>query len=74
MKKATGPICIAIARGQIVARGRLASSVRKSLELLGIAELFGVPTSRLEQPAQSLQDRRIIVEEADNIGVRIGQS
>jgi len=43
-------------------------------ELLGIAELFGVPTSRPEQPAQAFQHRRIIVEQANNVGIRIRQS
>ena len=43
-------------------------------ELLGIAELFSVPTSRREQPAQPLQHRRIIVEQANNVGVRIKQT
>jgi hypothetical protein len=42
-------------------------------ELLGIPELFGVPTSGPEQPAQSFQHGRVIVEQA-NTGVRIRQS
>ncbi len=43
-------------------------------ELLGIAELFDVPTSRREQSAQSFQHGRIIVEQTNNIGIRIRQS
>lgn len=43
-------------------------------KLFRIAELFWVPTSRSDEPAQPLQDRRIIIEQADNAGIRIGQS
>jgi hypothetical protein len=43
-------------------------------KLFRIAECFGMPTSRLQQAAQPLQHRRIIIEQANNAGVRIKQS
>ncbi len=43
-------------------------------KLVWITELFDPPASRGEQASHRFQHGRVIVEEADNVGNRVGQS
>ena len=54
-------------------RNRWAMSLRIGQELLGIAKCFRVQISRQEKTAQSLQHRRVIVDQANNKGIGISQ-
>lgn len=49
-------------------------SLDEEKKLFRIAELFWLPTSRPDEPAQPLQDGGIIIEQTDNADVGIEQS